>query len=74
MKPELRAINNDIWWLDEPEIRPEEPKQRIKTRQNTVSLQQLMRSYITLLDVEIEEIASSKEENNFTNDEITRHQ
>ena len=32
-----------------------------------------MRSYTTLLDMEIKEIASSKEENNFTNNEI-RHQ
>lgn len=33
-----------------------------------------MRSYIILSDIEIEEIANSKEENNFTDDEIMRHQ
>lgn len=32
-----------------------------------------MQSYTTLLDIEIEEIASSEEENNFTNNKI-RHQ
>ena len=32
-----------------------------------------MQSYTTLSDIEIEEIASSKEENNFTNNEM-RHQ
>ena len=32
-----------------------------------------MRSYTTLSDMEIEEIASSEEENNFTDDEM-RHQ
>ena len=38
IKPELRATNDDAWQLDESKIRPEEPKQRIKIRQNTAPL------------------------------------
>ena len=26
VKLELRATNNDAWWLDESKIRPEEPR------------------------------------------------
>ena len=39
VKLELRATNNDAWWLDEPKIRPEEPRQQVEMRQNTAPLQ-----------------------------------
>ena len=74
VKPELRATNDDTWQLDEPEIRPEEPRWRVEMKWNTAPLQWLMWSYMILSDMEIEEIASSEEEeNDFTDDEM-RHQ
>ena len=72
VKLELQATDDDIWQPDDSKIRPEEPRWRVEMKQNTAPLQWLMRSYMTLSDIEIEEIASSEEENNFTDDEM-RH-
>ena len=70
VKPEIRATNNDTWQTDKSKIRPEEPEQKVKTKQNMTLLQQLIHNCTTLSKKEIKEIASSEEEET---DEETRH-
>ena len=38
IKPELRATDNNTWQPDDSKIRPEEPKRRVETKQNTTPL------------------------------------
>ena len=39
VKLELQATDNNTWQLDDSKIRPEEPRQQVKTKQNTTPLQ-----------------------------------
>ena len=62
--PELQATNDDDAWhmAQEEHVDPEESYRRIRAKTSTSQLRKLMKKEMTLSDDEIDEIASSSEE------------